>query len=60
MDVKKVLNTAQNVQNLECVSYIMDFLLSLVKLKVPLLISLYPSFVKLAMTQINASVRNLF
>lgn len=49
-DVENVLASLNEDTNTECIALVMDFLLSLVKLKLPALTSLYPAYVKSAMT----------
>ncbi|KAG7209026.1 hypothetical protein KM043_015191 [Ampulex compressa] len=49
-DVEKILEILEDNSDPECVALIMEFLSSLVKLKLPTLISLYSACVKSAMT----------
>ncbi|XP_043518292.1 uncharacterized protein LOC122533033 [Frieseomelitta varia] len=49
-DVENVLATLEDNADPECVALMMEFLSSLVKLKLSSLVSLYPLFVKTAMT----------
>lgn len=49
-DVETLLATLESDSDPDCVALLMEFLLSLVKLKVSALISLYPACVKSAMT----------
>ncbi|EFN82611.1 uncharacterized protein LOC105185017 [Harpegnathos saltator] len=49
-DVDNTLATLEEETDPECVALIMEFLLSLVKLKLPALIPLYPACIKSAMT----------
>lgn len=49
-DVENVLATLEDNADPECVALMMEFLSSLVKLKLSALIHLYPSCVKTAMT----------
>ncbi|XP_043271949.1 uncharacterized protein [Venturia canescens] len=48
-DVEKILRTIESTSDPECVSLVMEFLLSLFSLKLTTLVSLYPVCVKVAM-----------
>lgn len=49
-DVENVLSTLEDNSDPECVAHMMEFLSSLVKLKLSTLVPLYPLCVKTAMT----------
>ncbi|XP_014223610.1 uncharacterized protein LOC106650209 [Trichogramma pretiosum] len=53
LDVKNIIETVTSVSNQECIGLIIDFLLSLVKLKVPHLMELYPVIVKAAISKVS-------
>lgn len=49
-DVENILATLEENTDPECIALMMEFLLSLVKLKLTALIPLYPACIKSAMT----------
>lgn len=52
-DVQNILATLEENTDPECVALMMEFLLSLVKLKVTALTPLYPACIKSAMTWVS-------
>lgn len=60
-DIENILATLEENTDPECVALIMEFLLSLVKLKLTALTPLYPACIKSAMTWVPVEqVRNIY
>lgn len=60
-DIESILATLEENTDPECVALMMEFLLSLVKLKLTALIPLYPACIKSAMTWVPVEqVRNIY
>ncbi|KAK0178636.1 hypothetical protein PV327_007512 [Microctonus hyperodae] len=52
-DVMNIIQQLEKTSDPECTALIMEFLLSLVKLKIPSLIPFYPKYIKVAMQQVT-------
>ncbi|KAK0170801.1 hypothetical protein PV328_008599 [Microctonus aethiopoides] len=54
-DVNNIIQQLEETSDPECTALIMEFLLSLIRLKIPSLIRFYPTYIKVAMEQVNVT-----